>query len=131
MIENSTAYDVAYQAALNDRPYNEFAPRADYARGYARGVIERSKRQGGTLPHTDHRPAYTLKHGERLRVKFRHSGDVAVSVVDRDGIETMTVDLEFGQALELRDGINRAQAERHDSIPVYPGRPTIELDKPA
>jgi hypothetical protein len=119
VIENSTAYDVAYAAALNGRPYNEFSPRSDYARGFARGALERAQ-EGGRVPHTEHRPAYTLKHDERVRVKFRASGDVAVAIVDRDGIETMTLDLEFGQALELRDGINRAQAQRHDSIPIYP-----------
>ena len=135
-MENSTAYDVAYQAALNGRPYNEFSPRRDYARGYMRGLMDRAKSRGGTLPHTDHRPAYTLKHNERPVVKFRASGDVAIAIVDRNGVETMTLDMDMDQALELRSGINDAQRQRHESIPVFvddrkPERPTIRLDKPA
>ena len=134
MIENSTAFDVAYQAALNGRPYNEFSPRRDYARGYMRGLMERSKQRGETVPHTDHRPAYTLKHGETVHVRMRTSGDVVLSVRDRDGIETMTLDMDMDQALMARNGINEAQRERYESIPIYADtreRPTIQLDKPA
>lgn len=119
MTDNSTAYDVGFTRGLHGLPYIDIAPRGDSARGYARGANERSRRQqrGDAVPHAEHRPVYTLKHNERCEAKYRTSGDVAIAVRDTDGTETMTLDMEFEQAIVLRDEINRIEAARLGRLP--------------
>lgn len=119
MTDNCTAFDVSYTRGLAGLPYIDIAPRQQAASGYARGANERSRRQqrGEAVPHAEHRPVYTLKHDERPEAKYRSSGDVAIAIRDTDGTETMTLDMEFEQAIALRDQINRIEAARLGRLP--------------